>query len=94
MENIDFDKLLSDYNNAVDAWVDAIRAEEALATSDHSMLAMEHWDTAGLNVHDAELAAKRPATTTRTPSAERTTASNRYRVRSQIALNRVFSGFQ
>ena len=37
----------------------AIRAEEALANEDHSMVAMEHWDTAGLHVHDTELAAKK-----------------------------------
>ena len=59
MENIDFDQLLSDYKHAIDAWVDAIHAEEALATPDHSMVAMEHWDTAGLHVHDTELAAKK-----------------------------------
>jgi hypothetical protein len=57
MEN--FDKLLAEYKQAIDAWVDAIRAEESLATSDHSMVAMENWDTAGLHVHDAELAAKK-----------------------------------
>jgi hypothetical protein len=59
MENLDFDQLLHDYKQAIDAWVDAIHAEEFLATEDHSMVAMEHWDTAGLNVHDAELAAKK-----------------------------------
>ena len=59
MENLDFDQLLHDYHQAIGAWVDAIRAEEALATDDHSMVAMEHWDTAGLKVHDAESAAKK-----------------------------------
>ncbi len=59
MENIDFNQLLKDYKQAIDAWVDAIRAEEALANDDHSMIAMEHWDTAGLLVHDTELAAKK-----------------------------------
>ncbi len=59
MENLDFDQLLHDYHQAIDAWVDAIRAEEALATDDHSMVAMEHWDAAGLNVHDTELTAKK-----------------------------------
>jgi hypothetical protein len=39
--------------------VNAIRAEEALATNDESMVAMEKWDAAGLHVHDTELAAKR-----------------------------------
>jgi predicted RNase H-like HicB family nuclease len=59
MENLDFDQLLQTYKQAIDAWVNAIRAEEALATPDHSMVAMEHWDTAGLNVQDAEAVAKK-----------------------------------
>jgi hypothetical protein len=59
MENLDFDQLLHTYQQAVDAWVDAIHAEESLANEDHSMVEMEKWDTAGLKVHDAELAAKK-----------------------------------
>jgi len=59
MKNADFDRLLKAYKEAVDRWVDAIRAEEALATDDHSMVAMEHWDDAGFKLHDAELAAKK-----------------------------------
>ncbi len=57
MEN--FDLLLKNYKTAVDAWVDAIHAEESLATDDHSMKAMEAWDTACLQLHDKELAAKK-----------------------------------
>jgi hypothetical protein len=59
MENPDFDRLLASYKQAVDRWVETIRAEEALATSDHSMRQMELWDDAGLKVHDAELTAKK-----------------------------------
>jgi hypothetical protein len=59
MENLDYDQLLQDYKQAVDAWVNAIRAEEALATDDESMVAMEKWDTAGLHVYDTELVAKK-----------------------------------
>jgi hypothetical protein len=59
MENLDFDQLLQNYKQAIDAWVNAIRAEEALATPDHSMVAMEHWDTADFNVQDAEATAKK-----------------------------------
>ena len=59
MENLDYDQLPQDYKQAVDAWVNAIRAEETLATDDESMVAMEKWDTAGLHVHDTELAAKK-----------------------------------
>jgi hypothetical protein len=53
----DLDQLRLAYKAAVDAWVDAIRAEEALATVDHSMVAMEHWDDAHLKEHDAHTAA-------------------------------------
>lgn len=55
----DFDQLLSTYKQAIDAWVKAIRNEEALAKPDHSMVEMERWDAAGLHVHDTELAAKK-----------------------------------
>jgi hypothetical protein len=43
----------------VDAWIQAIRTEEALANDDHSMKQMEAWDTAGLAQHDAEFTAKK-----------------------------------
>jgi hypothetical protein len=59
MANPDFDQLLKSYQEAVDHWVDAIHAEESLATDDHSMVAMEHWDDAGFRLHDAELVAKK-----------------------------------
>ena len=55
----DLDQLLSTYKQAVDAWVNAIRDEEALANPDHSMIEMERWDTAGFHAHDTELAAKK-----------------------------------
>ncbi len=59
MEDNDFDQLQHNYKQAVDAWVEAIRAEESLATPDHSMKEMEKWDTAGLRVPDTEFAAKK-----------------------------------
>jgi hypothetical protein len=40
MANSDLDQLRLAYKAAVDEWVDAIRGEEALATPDHSMVAM------------------------------------------------------
>lgn len=55
----DFEKLLAEYRQAVDAWIAAIQAEEALANDDHSMIEMEKWDTAALNAQDAENAAKK-----------------------------------
>jgi hypothetical protein len=57
MSNSDLDQLRLAYKTAVDEWVDAIRAEEALATPDHSMVAMEHWGTAHFAEHDAHLKA-------------------------------------
>jgi hypothetical protein len=53
MSKEDLDQLRLDYKKTVDDWVDAIRAEEALATSDHSMIAMEKWDAAHFTEHDA-----------------------------------------
>jgi len=53
MSKEDLDQLRLAYKKAIDEWVDAIRAEEALATSDHSMVAMERWDDAHLREHDA-----------------------------------------
>jgi hypothetical protein len=59
MDNQDFDQLLRSYREAVEAWVEAIRTEESLATEDHSMVQMEKWDDAGFTLHDAELTAKK-----------------------------------
>ena len=55
METPEFDQLLSSYKQAVDHWVDAIRAEEALANADHSMVEMELWgQTPRYKLQDAE----------------------------------------
>jgi hypothetical protein len=40
------DELRLAYKKATDEWVLAIREEEALATEDHSEVAMENWDAA------------------------------------------------
>jgi hypothetical protein len=53
MDKPDIDQLRLDYKNAVDKWVDAIRAEEAAATPDHSMTAMERWDAYHFRERDA-----------------------------------------
>ena len=53
MNGPDLDSLRLAYKKAVDEWVDTIRAEEALATPDHSMVAMEKWDDAHFKEHDA-----------------------------------------
>ena len=53
MSKEDLDQLRLAYKKAIDEWVDAIRAEEALATPDHSMTAWEKWDEAHFREHDA-----------------------------------------
>jgi hypothetical protein len=53
MSDTNLDQLRLNYKKAVDEWVEAIRAEEALATPDHSMRAMEAWDAAHFKEHDA-----------------------------------------
>jgi hypothetical protein len=58
MSKPSLDELQKNYKQAVDQWVAAIRAEEALATPDHSETAMEHWDSADFNVQDAAKRAK------------------------------------
>jgi len=54
MSNENLDELQRVYKQAVDRWVEAIRAEEALANSNHSETAMEKWDLADFAVQDAE----------------------------------------
>ena len=46
------------YKRAVKAWIDAIRAEESLATTDHSMTEMERWDAAHFKEQDAQTKAQ------------------------------------
>ncbi|HXB98956.1 MAG TPA: hypothetical protein VNU74_01070 [Terriglobales bacterium] len=53
MSKEDLDQLRLAYKKAVDEWVLAIRDEEALATPDHSMTAMEKWDDAHFKEQDA-----------------------------------------
>jgi hypothetical protein len=54
MTKPDLDQLRLAYKQAVDSWVDAVRAEEALATVDHSRIAMEKWDAAHFSEQDAQ----------------------------------------
>jgi len=58
MSKPDLDALQHTYKQAVDELVTAIRAEEALATPDHSETAMERWDGADFAVRDALKQAK------------------------------------
>jgi hypothetical protein len=42
------------YIKAVGDWIEAIRAEMALATPDHSMVVMERWDEAHLKEEETQ----------------------------------------
>jgi hypothetical protein len=58
MENTELDQLRIKYKAAVERWIAAIRAEENLATTDHSMPAVENWDQANFAEEDARTVAK------------------------------------
>jgi hypothetical protein len=54
MVDPELDELREAYKQAIDAWLLAIRAGESLATPDHSMTAMEHWDQAEFREKEAQ----------------------------------------
>jgi predicted RNase H-like HicB family nuclease len=58
MDTTTLDALRLAYKQAIDEWIHTIHAEENLATSDHSVIAWEHWDTAGFAEEDARAKAK------------------------------------
>jgi hypothetical protein len=47
IELSDLDQKQKDYKAAVDAWVAAIRQEEALASVDHTVAEIDKWENAG-----------------------------------------------
>lgn len=46
------------YLQAVDAWIAAIRAEEALATRAHNVAEIDEWEAAGFREEEARRSAK------------------------------------
>ena len=58
MDNAELDRRRQAYKDAVDKWVAAIRAEEALATPDHSVHAWDLWEQAGFAEEEARDAAQ------------------------------------
>ena len=53
MDNAELDRRTQVYKDAVDNWITAIRAEEALATPDHSIHAWDLWEKAGFAEEEA-----------------------------------------
>ncbi len=52
------DQMQNNYKSAVEAWVSAIRQEEALASVNHSVAQVDQWENAGLLEEEARKNAK------------------------------------
>ena len=51
--NANLDEMQSAYKTEVDAWIAAIRAEEALASVNHSEAQVDKWEAAYFRAEDA-----------------------------------------
>jgi hypothetical protein len=58
VEVSDLDQMQAAYKEAVDAWVSAIREEEALASVNHSEAEIDAWEAADFREEDAREKAK------------------------------------
>ena len=58
MENQELDQLRFAYKAAVEQWIGAIRAEEDLATPDHTVHAVDVWENAGFTEEESRKRAK------------------------------------
>jgi hypothetical protein len=52
-EHAELDRLQSAYKAAVDDWITAIRAEEALALVNHTVAEVDQWEGAGFAAEEA-----------------------------------------
>jgi len=52
-DNAELDQLQNTYKAEVDAWIAAIRAEEALASVDHTVAEVDKWEDAHFLAEDA-----------------------------------------
>jgi hypothetical protein len=48
-EHPELDELQTAYKAAVEAWISAIRKEEALASANHSLIEIDKWEAAHLD---------------------------------------------
>jgi hypothetical protein len=58
VETAQLDQLQAAYKTAVENWIAAIRAEEALASVDHSVAKVDAWEAAGFHEEELRDAAK------------------------------------
>jgi len=56
--NEELDAKLAAYRSAVETWIAAIRAEEALANANHSVAEIDKWEEAHFEEEDARQQAK------------------------------------
>ncbi len=54
----ELDQLQADYKTAIETWIAAIRAEEALASGEHSVAEVDKWEAAHFREEDARDKAK------------------------------------
>jgi hypothetical protein len=57
-ESSRINEMQSDYNTAVEAWIGAIREEEALASGNHSVAEIDQWEHAHFHEEDLRNKAK------------------------------------
>jgi len=55
----ELDQLQTEYKTAVEAWIAAIREEEALASGDHSIAEVDQWEAAHFREEESRTKAKR-----------------------------------
>ena len=53
-EHAELDRLQAAYKAATEAWVTAIREEEALASVDHTLVQVDEWEQAHFRQKDAQ----------------------------------------
>jgi hypothetical protein len=58
----ELDRLQIDYKKAIDAWVDAIRREEALASVNHNVAEVDQWEGAFFHAEDLRAQARKAKT--------------------------------
>jgi hypothetical protein len=54
----ELDQMQANYKSAVEAWIAAIREEEALASVNHSVAEVDQWEGAGFREEEARDKAK------------------------------------
>ena len=52
-EHLELDRMQSAYKAAVDEWIAAIRKEEALASTNHSLAQVDRWEQAHFQEEEA-----------------------------------------